>query len=697
MRPSLALAPSRVPASPSQWLLLLGLLVGLLGASAGSAAAARPASRAALPAPEPPRPGAVPDSPHPWRVWEAERKAVALQRAAAVGLKAADPLQEHYDVHFYDLDLDLRDVQGQVLSGSVTTEAVVTGDGDLAEFVLDLADELTIDGVWVGGEAAAWTHGDDRLRVTLPEPAAPGENVAVTVDYHGNPEDAGNAFGWDSVGGSPLIWTLSEPYGARTWWPCKDLNSDKADSVDLHVTVSTGLTVATNGLYHHLSSAPGGGTTWHWQSRYPIATYLVSLAVHDYAVFTDWYVAADGDSLPIVNFVVPAYEQEARNGYAATADMIAAFSEGFGPYPFLEEKYGHAHFPWGGGMEHQTCSSMIYWYYGQGLVAHELAHQWWGDLVTCADFHHIWLNEGFATWSEAYWREQSEGPAAYHDEMSGAAYFGGGTIYVENPQNFGSIFDVDLSYNKASWVVHMLRGALGDEAFFDGLALYRERFAYASARTEDLQAVMEEVSGRDLGAFFQQWIHGEYYPRYRFSHRITPHGEDSLLQMRIRQVQTQDGVFVMPLRVRVATAAGYHWLTVENDRRDQSYSVVVPGQALVAELDPERWVLREVFTDGATDAPPAAAVARLSAQPNPFNPRTTLRLEVPVAGLVRVTIHDARGRLVRTLLAGDVAAGVRDLRWDGRDHAGADVAAGVYFAVAETAAGRATSRLTLVK
>ncbi len=711
MRPSLDLASSRVPALLlpallSPWLLLSGLLVGLLGATAGSATAssfaagsataALPASRAPLASPEQPRPGEVPDFPHPWRVWEAERKALALERAVAAGLKAADPLQDRYDVHFYDLDLDLRDVQGQVLIGSVITEAVVIGAGDLAEFVLDLADELAVDGVSVGGAAAAWTHEGDRLRVTLPEPAAPGENVAVTVDYHGNPEDAGNAFGWDSVGGSPLIWTLSEPYGARTWWPCKDLNSDKADSVDLHVTVPMELTVATNGLFHHFSHAPGGGRTHHWQSRYPIATYLVSLAVHDYAVFTDWYVPADGDSLPIVNFVVPAYEQEARNGYAATADMIAAFSEGFGPYPFPEEKYGHAHFPWGGGMEHQTCSSMIYWYYGQGLVAHELAHQWWGDLVTCADFHHIWLNEGFATWAEAYWREQSEGPAAYREEMSGAEYFGGGTIYVENPQDFGSIFDVDLSYNKASWVVHMLRGALGDADFFAGLALYRERFAYASATTADLQAVMEEVSGRDLEAFFQQWIHGEYYPRYLFNHRITPQGDDSLLQMRIEQVQSQP-VFVMPLRVRVITDSGDQWFTVENDRRDQSYSVVVPGEAFVAELDPEKWVLRQVLTGGATMAPAAVATARLRVHPNPFNPRTTLRLEVSVGGPARVAIHDARGRHVRTLLAGDVMAGTRSVTWDGRDHAGADVAAGVYFAVAETAAGRATSRLTLVR
>lgn len=646
--------------------------------------------------PRPPRPGEVPDSPHPWRVWESQRKAAAAAQRAAVAVRDGHPLQAGYDVHFYDLDLALSPASEE-LTGTVTTAATVVGDDPLSAFVLDLDDVLTVTGARVAGEPVAWQHADDRVTVTLPRDHDPGEELAVAVSYEGDPEQAGSAFGWDGAGGQPLIWTLSEPYGARTWWPCKDLNHDKADSVDLHVTVPGGLVVASNGRLVAEQLHPDGTTTFHWQSRYPIATYLVSLAIHPYVVFTDWYVSAAGDSLPIVNHVVPAYEEAARDGYAPTAAMIGAFSEGFGPYPFPAEKYGHAHFPWGGGMEHQTCSSMIYWYHGEGLVAHELAHQWWGDMVTCKDFHHIWLNEGFATWSEAYWLEQSQGPAAYRQEMAAAEYRGPGTIYVEDPQSFGSIFDVDLSYNKASWVVHMLRGVLGDADFFAGLALYRDRFAYDAAETADLQAAMEDVSGRDLEAFFQQWIFGEFYPRYLFSHQLTPQGDQTLVQLRIEQLQTDAGVFEMPLQVRITTDAGEQWVTVENHRRVQNYSVTVPGTALLAELDPEHWVLRDVVDAGPTAAPAAAGPTRLAAHPNPFNPRTTLRLMLPASGSVEVAIHDAAGRRVRTLLASTLPAGTHELAWDGRDGRGRRVAAGVYLAVAETPGGRATTRLTLVK
>jgi hypothetical protein len=643
-----------------------------------------------------PRPGEVPDSPHPWRVWEAQSKTAALERAAKTPGPGSEPAQDRYDVHHYDLVLDL-DPQNSLLTGSVTTTATVVGDGPLQEVVLDLAAEMAVSAVAVGGEPASFVREADLLRVTLSREFLPGEDVAVTVDYQGNPEDAGSAFGFDLVGGSPLIWTLSEPYGARTWWPCKDLNSDKADSVDLHVTVPDDLKVASNGVLVAEVPAPGGRRTFSWASRYPIATYLVSITCHPYEVFTDWYVSANGDSLPIVNHVVPAYEQDARSGYAPTAAMIEAFAGAFGEYPFMEEKYGHAHFPWGGGMEHQTCSSMIYWYHGAGLVAHELAHQWWGDMVTCKDFHHIWLNEGFATWSEAYWREQSEGPAGYRDEMQNAEYFGSGTIYVEDPSDFGSIFDTNLSYNKASWVVHMLRGVLGDEDFFAGLALYRERHAYGAAETADLQAALEDVSGRDLQAFFQQWIHGEYFPRYRYSYTMTPEGEDTRLILRVEQTQTNAGVFVMPVRARVWTDTGFAWVTMENDRRVQYESYLIPGLAYSLDLDPDEWILREVVYDGATAAPAALREVSLTAYPNPFNPTTTLRLEVPEAGTARVAIHDAAGRLVRTLLAGELPAGVREVTWDGQDRCGRPVAAGVYFAVAESAAGRTTTRLALVK
>ena len=642
-----------------------------------------------------PAPGEIPDTPHFWRTWEGQAKAAAAARAAAREPAKSSPAQELYDVTFYDLDLDL-DPAAQLLTGTVTMAADVVGV--LRQVDLDLDNALTVDAVRAQGQPVTWQHQSDMLSFELDRDYLPGETITVAVDYHGNPAQAGNAFGWYTIESQDLIWTLSEPYGARTWWPCKDLNHDKADSVDLHIAVPSGLIVASNGLLASEETL-GDRTVYHWQERYPICTYLVSVTAYPYTVFTDTYTAMSGQEMPIVNFVIPSYEQAARDGFAVTADMITAFREGFGEYPFLDEKYGHAAFNWGGGMEHQTCTSMLYWYFGEGIISHELAHQWWGDLITCASFHHIWLNEGFATWSEAYWQEQAYGMQAYHDEMAASDYRGPGTIYVENPDDFSSIFDINLSYNKASWVVHMLRGALGDEDFFAGLALYRERFAYGAATTEDFQAAMEDVSGRDLEAFFQQWIYGEYFPRYRFGY-VTTFGEgQTVVQMRVEQFQTNADVFTMPIQVKFFTDQGDHWVTVENDQQVQYYTATVPGTVTWVLLDPDRWILRDVVSGGVTDAPPAPAPAALAltAYPNPFNPRTTLRLKLARSGTARLAIHDAAGRLVRTLTSGDLAAGVHEFTWDGLDRAGRSVAAGVYFAVAETAEARETTRLALVR
>ncbi|MEZ4387891.1 MAG: M1 family aminopeptidase [Candidatus Krumholzibacteriia bacterium] len=642
-----------------------------------------------------PLPGQLPDSRHPGRVWESERRTAALfAQAAAKGLGDPEPNQLLYDVTSYDLDLDV-DLDAEMLTGTVSVGAVVVGQ-PIDQLVLDLLRTMTCDAVRVAGQPAVFDHPLDLLTIDLDRVYQPGEHVRVAVDYHGDPATGGDAFGWSYAQSQKLVWSLSEPYGARSWWPCKDLNDDKADSLDVRVVIDQPYVVASNGVLVSEESA-AGRTTFHWRSRYPIATYLVSITGYPYARFTDTYVGLDGGTLPIENFVVPAYEQDARAGYGQVPAMITAFREGFGEYPFMDEKYGHAHFTWGGGMEHQTCTSMIYWFHGQNIIAHELAHQWWGDLVTCADFHHIWLNEGFATWSEAYWHEQHEGWAAYMDELRDNKYTGGGTIYVENPDDFSTIFDLDLTYNKASWVVHMLRGVMGDAGFFAGLQLYRERFAYASATTEDLQAVMEEVSGRDLTAFFQQWIYGEGYPRYRFAYTLTPQPGSTRIDLRIEQLQTA-GPFVMPVRLRLYLSDGSQQdLVVENTRRDQYFILDGPAGVVAAFLDPDEWILRTVVQGAPTDAPPAAATVALAAYPNPFNPRTTLRLTLPVADRARVEIFDSRGRLVRRLLDGALLAGVHEVVWEGRDDEGRALPSGMYLARL-TAAGAVTTRaLGLVK
>ena len=496
--------------------------------------------------------------------------------------------QTQYDVHHYDLDLDL-DPGTSTLTGTVIVTAEVTGLS-IATMDLNMTLNMTVTATTAGGSGTTSSRSGAVLTVNLDRTYTVGETVTVAVTYTGNP--AGGAFGWDSYGGQDMIWTLSEPFGARDWWPCKDLNSDKADSVDIKVTVPDHLVVASNGLM--ISDVDNGTTrTFHWKSNYPIATYLVSLAIHPYEQYSDWYnPLGGGDPMEVQFYIYSSHVGVVEPNYALTVPMIGVFAQAYGEYPFVEEKYGHAEFTWGGGMEHQTLTSMGGW--SEDLISHELAHQWWGDMVTCEDFGHIWLNEGFATWSEAYWAEQYYDFATYRQYMDIASYYGAGTIFVEDPLS-ENIFDGNLSYNKGSWVVHMLRGVLGDTDFFAGLALYRSSHLYGSATTEQLQTALETVSGQDLTAFFQQWIYGEYFPVYSYSWVAGP-GVDEIT-VTINQEQDNTGLFTMPVELRVTTTTGTTDYTVANSLASEDYVLTVTGTPEGVILDPDRWILRQVRTE----------------------------------------------------------------------------------------------------
>jgi len=611
---------------------------------------------------------------------EAETKARRMALKAgldAAGMMNATPNMALYDVHFYDLVIDLNPVS-TTLTGTAAVTLEVTGD-EISTLDLNLDNKMSVWQVESGGQVVTSSHTGDILTTTLDRTYVLGEFVTVEIEYFGNPQ--GDYFGWALYGGKPLIWTLSEPYGAREWWPCKDLNTDKADSVNITVTVPDNLIVACNGLLTAETIPEPGKKTYAWQERYPIATYLVSMTAHPYTVLHDEYHSALGDTMPLDYYIVPDKYDDAMS-YAVVPDMITGFAGGFGEYPFLNEKYGHVHFPWGGGMEHQTLTSLHYGAYGQGIIAHELAHQWFGDLVTCADFGHIWLNEGFATWSEAYWREMAEGIPAYHDEMAEARYLGPGTIFVENPDNFWTIFDYNLVYQKASWVPHMLRHMLGDDDFFLALRQYLDTYGHGSATTEQFQAVMEGVSGLELTAFFQQWIYGDYYPIYDFSWNSQPSGGGHQVSIRVEQVQTLGGLFTMPLDVVVQTTGGPAIFVIDNSEEVQWYSFQVDDPVVAVALDPDSWVLCEIHDQGVSpvrdDVPD---VARLVGNvPNPFNPITEIRFTLPVHQVVRLGVYDVSGRLVKTVVDEARPAGDNAARWDGTDRSGRAVASGTYFA-----------------
>jgi len=525
----------------------------------------------------------------------AEGKARTLAKVREAYRPKTLASQWDFDAIYYGLDLKI-DVSTEIIYGAVTMQAKskVTS---LNAVALDLYDNMTVDSIKMGTTNLSYTHSADLINITLNRTYALDENFLLTVYYHGHPVEGGfQAFDFSYHGSPsmPIISSLSEPYFARTWWPCKDHPSDKADSADINVTIPSNLIVASNGVLRTVIDNGNGTKTYKWHESYPITTYLISVAISNYQIFSDYYHYSPADSMEVRYFVYPEYYSEAVANYGVTVGAIEFFAQTFGEYPFIREKYGMAHFPWSGAMEHQTCTSILYSWYDSYVIVHELSHQWWGDYITCGSWHHIWLNEGFATYCEALYYEHLYGISYYHSYMNNYDYAGGGTIYVQDTTDVYEIFS-GLVYDKGGWVLHMLRHVVGDSTFFDILRSYYAdpRFANKSALTEDFQEVCESVSGMDLDWFFQEWIYGTYRPNFRVSWMYENLGGAYRVYLHIDQIQTTPPlIFTMPIDVTIYSQQGENTFVVFDNQRSQDFQFDVQYQPTSLVVDKDKWVLR---------------------------------------------------------------------------------------------------------
>ena len=589
--------------------------------------------------------------------------------------------QEKIDIKFYELNLDI-DFNSSRLRGSVTVNGVI---GNIyPDFIeLDLYDNMTVDSILQNNIPILYLHENDMLKIPISDITLDDENLfSLTIFYQGTPDHCGaGGFKFDEHQNIGHVWTLSEAYCARSWWPCKDDPSDKADSVNIIISVplEPAYIVASNGL---LSSTTinNNKKTYFWKERYPITTYLVSLAIYPYTKWVDQYVSPiSSDTMLIEHYVFPDRYEASYPNYSLTKDMLSFFSELFGEYPFISEKYGHADFTWGGGMEHQTLSSMGS--FSQNLMVHELGHSWWGNLITCKTFNDIWLNEGFARYCQALWAEHMYGREAYFDFMNNHAYYGAGTIYVENPSSNSQIFSAGLSYNKASWVLHMLRHKVGETMFFDILKSYasNDSLSYNAASTSDFQKVCEDISGLDFEQFFQQWIYGEKYPKYELSWW---HEGNGIYNVKIDQVQSYN-FFSMPIDLKFSGSAGPMLvdttIVIENNNSSQLYEF--SGFNFLVEnvmLDPENWILKEAtYSVNEIDNILPDRVEVEKAFPNPFNSKVKLSFYInPQFGdtHVNVNIFDSRGKIVESLIDNEFMPGYHTTFWNANGKS-----SGVYF------------------
>ena len=469
------------------------------------------------------------------RCAEAHTQAALRQATTSVGHRAR---MERYDVKYYKLDLAMenntRDVSGSVWMrvrvgsqalDSLAFELYQAPAGSPAGTATLTIDRVTINGV---NSPGIRRQGNDAT-ARLPQPAAAGSLVDAVIYYHGtapngNSAAIGNALSTrDSIRFNNVkypynvTWSLSEPFSAHEWFPCKQVLTDKADSSDVWITTTLPNKVGSNGVLVRSTPLPNNKMRYEWKSRHPIAYYLISVAIAPYIEYTNYANPTGGPQIPIVNYV---YNQPALAYYQAEIDLTPGFVENFssliGMYPFANEKYGHSMAPIGGGMEHQTMTTQDGFDFN--LTAHELFHQWFGNNVTCASWEDIWLNEAFASYGEYLARQAFSSPAtarAWMDNTHSYAMFSNGSVYVPDTNSVGRIFNYYLSYKKGAGVVHTMRFLLNDDIkFFRALRTYQSQYGGSTARTADLQRIVEAEAGRPLGYFFQQWFRGRGYPTF---------------------------------------------------------------------------------------------------------------------------------------------------------------------------------------
>ncbi|MFT3740031.1 MAG: M1 family aminopeptidase [Breznakibacter sp.] len=511
------------------------------------------------------------------------------------------------DITFYHISLSVTPAS-QTIGGSVYVELLSTIN-NLNQVKLNLHNSMTVSAV--SENAAGWSrYSSNTITLALDRTYYNGETVKLRIDYSGTPVSPNGYKGFRFFPNSnnfPVAVTLSTPYLAHYWFPCKDGPTDKADSVYVDITTPTTYGGATmkgisNGILTGTTTS-GSYTTFKWKHRHACVPYYVMVAVGRYDTINQTY-NNNGHNFPLEYFVFPSDVAAATTGVSIMPQAFDAFIHYFGDYPFKDEKYGMTQIGFYGGIENQTNSIMnsmnSSW---RETMVHELAHMWFGCAVTCTDWHHVWINEGFASYAEALYYEYTQGMTAYRNHMNtmqdaSAATIAGtsaGTVFLSDDSDPFSVFTT-VAYDKGAWVLHMLRGVLGDEVFFNCIKTFAQdpAFRFKNASTEDLEELCEGISGKDLSNFFDQWIYNKGYPMYAFNfYSDTDEGKTGLTILQWQVDNRNWPLFEMPLRVRFTFQDGTtRTETIQNSQKVQTYYFDFTKTVTAVAIDPDSWVLR---------------------------------------------------------------------------------------------------------
>ena len=512
---------------------------------------------------------------------------------------------EKYDVHFYSLNLNMTNTSSY-LSGTAEIHAKANANLDSALF--ELYPSMIISEVRVNSLIVNFSRLGTAVKV--PVNSSVNQNFIIEISYSGNPPTAqtnplggsGMTAGTSPSWGNKVVWSLSEPFSAYEWFPCKQSLRDKADSSFVAVTVPDTCKAGSNGVLINTVPLGNGFTRYEWKNTHAIDYYLISVAVAKYIEYS-FYANPVGAPNPILiqNFIYDNpqtfiyFEDEINE----TGDFMELFYDLYGPYPFEDQKYGHCMAPIGGGMEHQTMTTQGF--FSKGLTAHELAHQWWGNSVTCASWSDIFINEGFASYSEyvmlenLYPAEKVQHMLDVHDNVLSQT---GGSVWFSDTLNENRIFNGRLSYDKGSGIIHSIRYLMNnDSLFFAGLREFQNDFKDSVARGIDFRNKMQEISSINYTPFFEQWYFGEGYPTY--SIRWKQIGQDLLLELKhTASKPSVTPTFTNPIDLRFIRQ-GMNDTLIRFDVASNSQQFYISNFGTLSStitVDPQNWIINTLGT-----------------------------------------------------------------------------------------------------
>ena len=513
-----------------------------------------------------------------------------------------NPNTQNYDITYHKLEFNV-DPAVYLVSGKITT--TYTALANMNTLTFDLSNTLIVSSVKINNTNLAFTQNTNELIITLPTTQIAGTEATVEVEYSGAPPQNG-FFAFTSTthgpNNTPVIYTLSEPFGARDWWPCKQDLNDKINTIDVYITAPSQYVSVSNGVEPEAPVINGNLKTTHFHHNYPIPAYLICMAVTNYTLINQTAGAAP-NTYPVINYIYPESDTSTlRTQLLQTPLLLNLYGNLLENYPFSNEKYGHAQFGWNGGMEHTTVSFMIY--FERQLIAHEMAHQWFGDKITCGTWKDIWLNEGFATYISALVIENFDGQSAFVTEkanmINNITTSPNGSVYLTDTEalDVNRIFDSRLTYNKGAMVLNMLRFKLGDSVFFQGIKNYLvdSNLAYKYAVTTNLQTHLEAVYKSSLTEFFNDWIYNQGYPTYNITVQNTTAGQAKIT---VSQTTSDTSVpfFEMPVPIRLLGANGQtQEVVVNNTVNGEQFNVPVNFTVIGVQFDPNKNIISRKST-----------------------------------------------------------------------------------------------------